>query len=201
MTPRSVRLEDAVELRLVRRLADEWTGLGQTLDSLSVWIIDDKAINAASIGDGIFILWSGLSELRDDELDAVYAHEVAHDQLKHSRRASDLADVTNVIGEAIGTLSGGGESGTRTLKRWTGKLVLPSYSRQQELAADMAAVKLLQDLTYEEPGVTLCRVFVRLRQSSAEDTGGFFASHPALTDRLTAIREAFPSDAATKACR
>jgi len=201
LKPRAPQLGDPVEYRLVQKLAQGWTAGGRSLDGLNVWVVDDPSINAASMGDGIFILWRGLNGLEDDELDAVYAHELAHDQLKHSRRTRDLADVTNVIGEALGAVTGSGDSGTRTLKKWSAQLVLPSYNRQQELEADQNAVTLLRNLSYGEPAVTLCGAFVKLREASGDAGGGFFASHPALTDRLAAIRGASPSEAAARACR
>ena len=113
----------------MRRLADAWVHSGGSLDSISVWVFDDSTINAASVGDGAFVLWRGLEQLPNDEIDVIYAHEIAHDQLQHARKVADVADVTNFVGDALGTLSGSEEGATATLKRWSGAFVVPRYSR------------------------------------------------------------------------
>jgi Zn-dependent protease with chaperone function len=201
LSPRSPDLNSAVEYRLVRRLADTWVSSGGSLDSISAWVIDDSAINAASVGGGIFVLWRGLEKLTDEDLDVVYAHEIAHDQLQHARKAADVADVTNFIGEALGTASGSGDQATSTLKRWSGKFVVPRYSRQQELEADERAVSLLGALDYEDPTASMCLAFGRLRMAVGEAGGGFFDDHPALTERIAAIRQRHPSAAVAQDCK
>ena len=201
LSPRSPNLENAAEYRLVRRLADVWVDSGGSLDSLSVWVLDDSTINAASVGDGVFVLWRGLDQVADNELDVIYAHEIAHDQLQHARKRADVADVTSFVGDALGTLSGSEERATATLKRWSGAFVVPRYSRQQELEADDRAVSLLAQLGYQEPAATVCLAFGRLRSSVGEAGGGFFEDHPALTERIAAIRLRHLSATAARACR
>jgi Zn-dependent protease with chaperone function len=201
VSPRSPDLKNDVESRLVWQLAGAWEASGGTLESLSAWIVDDSAINAASVGGGTFVLWRGLEQLTDDDLDAVFAHEIAHDQLQHSRKIADVADVTNFIGEALGTASGSGDQATSTLKRWSGKFVVPRYSRQQELEADERAVSLLGALDYEDPAASMCLAFGRLRMAVGEAGGGFFDDHPALTERIAAIRQRHPSVAVARDCK
>jgi Zn-dependent protease with chaperone function len=201
LAPRTPDLKSAAEFRLVRQLADGWVGSGGSLDSVSVWVVDDPAINAASMGRGIFVLWRGLEMLPEDDLDVVYAHEIAHDQLLHARKVADVADVTNFIGEALGTASGGGDEATSTLKTWSGAFVVPRYSRQQELEADARALTLLGSLGYQDPEDTMCQAFRRLRAAVGEAGGGFFDDHPALTERMAAIRQGHPSSAKADACR
>ena len=71
-----------------------------------MWVLDDPSINAASFGRGIFVLWTGLVDLTDEQIDAVLAHEFAHDQLQHSKKRAELRDVTDFVGQAIGVLGG-----------------------------------------------------------------------------------------------
>ena len=201
LRPREPNLRSGVEYRLVRRLANAWVSSGGSIDSLSVWFVDDSTINSASVGGGVFVLWRGLEQLSNEDLDVIYAHEIAHDQLQHARKVSDVADVTNFVGEALGTLSGGEERATATLKRWSGAFVVPRYSREQELQADDRAVSLLASFGYREPAVTVCLAFGRLRDSVGEAGGGFFEDHPALTERMTAIRLRHPSAAVALVCK
>lgn len=199
--PRAPRLDVDSEFRVARRLADRWISSGRSVDELSLWMLDDDAVNAASLGDGVFVLWRGLNALSEADLDAIFAHEIGHDELGHSKRLADLADVTNSIGEALGTVSHSGDQATATLKKWSGAFVLPKYSRQQELDADGRAVLLLEASGYEEPAAVECRAFVNLRNQVGEAGGGFFADHPSLTERIAALRQTHPTPSTERECR
>ena len=171
------------------------------MDSLDVWVLDEPSINAASLGDGIFVLWTGLVILTDEQVDAVFAHEFAHDRLQHSKKGAELRDVTDFIGQAIGFLGGRDDATTQTLKRWSGSFVVPQYDRRQELEADAMAVTILTVRQYSDPAAVICAAFVRLRSTVGEAGGGFFDAHPALTERIQALRTGFPSPAAETACK
>lgn len=201
LVPHSPRLRSAADRRLTGRLSNAWASFSPVDEPLTVWIVDDDAVNAASLGDGAFVLWSGLAKLSDASLDAALAHELAHDQLHHARKASDLADVSDFLAEAIGTFSGSDADTTATLKRWSGNLVIPHYSRQQETEADARAVGLLHAMGYPDGAGTMCVALKRLRAEVGEGGGGWFSSHPGLTDRIRAIREAHPTVADNSECR
>jgi Zn-dependent protease with chaperone function len=162
------------------------------VDSPSVWFVEDTAINAASMGRGVFVLWTGLASLPDESLDAIFAHEIAHEQLQHSRNMAEVADLTNFLGEILSTVSAADPGTERVLRRWSGKFVIPRYSQKQELEADARAVRLLDGVGYNDPPGVICRTFKMLRKKVGEGGGGFFASHPGLTNRIAAIRTAYP---------
>lgn len=166
-----------------------------------MWLLDDPSVNAASFGEGMFVLWAGLGTLTDEQLDAVFAHEFAHDRLQHSKKSAELRDVTDFIGEAIGAFGGRDETTTQTLKRWSGRFVVPRYDRQQELEADADAVAILTIRRYSDPAAVVCGAFVHLRSMVGEGGGGFFDSYPAFTERIQALRARFPTRATEMACR
>lgn len=201
LIPHSPGSDSEADGRLASRLEDAWSSLARPDESLTIWIIDDPALNAASLGNGVFVLWRGLVKLSDESLDAVLAHELAHDRLGHARRAADLADVTDFIGNVLGVLSGSDEPTTATLKRWSGNLVIPRYSRQQENEADASAVVLLTRLGYPDGAATMCVAFRYLRAEVGEGGGGWLSSHPGVSDRIRAIRDLHPSLAAQRLCR
>jgi predicted Zn-dependent protease len=154
-----------------------------------LWLLDDSTVNAASFGGGRFVAWAGMETLSDQDVDAVFAHEVAHDALRHSQKASELKDVTDFFGEVLGTLTGSDRAATNTLQRWSGAFVVPAYSRSQEFEADSAAVLYLALGGYPNPHQVLCGALGRLRDRVGESGGGFFSSHPALTDRLARLHQ------------
>jgi predicted Zn-dependent protease len=200
-TPRPPRHDAAAEVRLVTCLTSLWIASGRSADTLDVWMVDDDAINAGSFGDGTFALWTGLHRVPDEELAAIFAHELAHDRLLHARKSAELRDVTDLLGNAIGIFAHRDEATTQTLRRWSGNLIMPKYDRAQELEADEEAVDVLAMAGYSEPAATLCGAFAHLRSVVGEAGGGFFDSHPALTERIQALRTRRPSAAAETACR
>jgi len=201
LVPREPRENDSLERRLVIRLANVSLSSGGSPDSGSVWVVDDSAINAASMGHGSFILWRGLGQLPDESLDVVYAHEIAHDQLGHAKKSAELADVTDFVGEALATASGSDVEAGATLKRWSGNFVIPRYSKQQELEADARAVTILSAQGYTKAASTVCIAFIDLRARVGEAGGGFFAEHPGLSDRIHAIAQRYPSTDTDRDCK
>ena len=147
-----------------------------------VWIVDAEEINAGSLGDRRFVIWTGLARLPHWAIDGVFAHEIAHDLMRHSRRASELRDLTDWIGSALGVFSE--ERSAQTLRHWTGKLILPVYNRRQELEADSVAALVLMRAGYNDGMDVEGRTLELLKSEIGEAGGGFFSSHPALTERI-----------------
>jgi Zn-dependent protease with chaperone function len=199
--PRALLSQRPAESRLATHLASAWQATGQPLNSASVWMLDDTSSNAASLGGGAFVLWKGLEHSSDESLDAILAHEIAHDQLRHARNMAGVKDVSDFAGEALGTLAGGDEGTTRTLKQWSGDFIIPHYSQRQELEADSLAVVMLGARGFNEPAAMVCRTFAGLRSIVGEAGGGFFATHPGLSERIATIRRAYPSAATSDSCR
>jgi predicted Zn-dependent protease len=189
------------ETRLVNRLLSLSVADGRSPSAVTVWILDDPAVNAASVGRGVFVAWAGLSVLSDADMDAVYAHELAHDRLKHAQKTSELADVLDFVGEALAMFSRQTPTGADTLKRWSGQFVVPRYQRQQELDADAAAVAILRRQRYDNPVAVLCSAFAHLRSKAGEAGGGLFDSHPALSERMNKLAQLNPNALTQRACK
>jgi Zn-dependent protease with chaperone function len=69
----------------------------RSLSDVSVGLIDDAAINAANAGGGKFFVTTGLlQKANDDQLQAVLAHEVAHEDLGHVAKAQALGAGLNI---------------------------------------------------------------------------------------------------------
>lgn len=59
------------ETRLVNRLLRLSAANGRSPSEVTVWILDDPGVNAASVGHGVFVAWAGLRVLSDADIDAV----------------------------------------------------------------------------------------------------------------------------------
>lgn len=154
------------------------------VDQVRVGIVDDPQINAANAGGGEFFVTTGLlNKANNDRLRAVLAHELAHQDLNHVAKAQVLGAGLN-IGAAIldQILPGSG-----AIAPLAGELVARKYSRDEEYAADRHGVELLGRAGY--PKAMMIDALTWLMQVSAQDGGGFFATHPGTADRIEALRK------------
>lgn len=126
--------------RVAESLDQMWRVLPKTSGSPKLFIADLPEINAASFGSGRFLFWRGVAELPDWAIDSIVAHEVAHDLLKHSKKAQDLKDLTDFFAEILGLLVRTSREADETLRDWMSNAVLPKYSQSQEFEADKKAV-------------------------------------------------------------
>ncbi len=149
-----------------------------------VGVIDDPGINAASAGGGEFYVTVGLlRQANDEQLMAVLAHEVAHDDLGHVAKAQALG-----VGVGIGAVildqifPGSGQ-----IAPIAGALITRSYSRNEEYAADKHGVEILRRIG--QPKEVMINTLTWLMQTEGgSSSGGFFATHPATGDRIEALR-------------
>lgn len=148
---------------------------------ITVW--DDAHVNAANGGGGDFYVTTGLlQKANDDQLRAILAHEIAHEDLGHVAKIQTLSagmDIGFALLEQIAPGSG-------ALTPLAGALVTSAYSRTEESQADAHGVEILNRAGY--PGKTLmANTLTWLTQVEGANGGGFFASHPATDDRIDAV--------------
>jgi beta-barrel assembly-enhancing protease len=157
----------------------------RALGDVRVGLIDDAAINAANAGGGQFYVTTGLlQKANDDQLLAVLAHEVAHDDLGHVAKAQALGaglSIGMVILDQV--LPGSG-----AITPLAGQLIARGYSRNEEYAADRHGVELLKRIgRSKELMVTTLQWLI---DSTGGGKGGFFSTHPATGDRIEALQRA-----------
>ena len=167
MTPLIQKMDHPIPLNKVR---------------ITVW--EDPHINAANGGGGDFYVSTGLLQrASDNELRAVLAHETAHADLGHAAKTQTLAtglEVGIALLEQI-------VPGSSALTPIAGQLVVNSYTRSEESAADAHGVELLRRAGYD--GKTLMvNTLSWLQRTEGNSGGGFFATHPSTDDRITAVR-------------
>ena len=118
---------------------------------LRVYVIESDLINAFATLGGYIFVFDGLLEAVDDEnsLAMVLGHEVAH---VHHRDPLLGTGRGMLIQLAISALSGNGMDPTAA--NVSSEVILMSYSREQELAADELALQLLHDRYGHVEGAT-----------------------------------------------
>ena len=149
---------------------------------MTLWA--DPHVNAANGGGGDFYVTTGLlQKANDEQLRAILAHEIAHEDLGHVARSQTLA-----AGMGIGiALLEQILPGSSALSPIAGQMVLNSYSRSEETEADAHGVAILRRAGYD--GKTqMANTLLWLQRVEGDSGGGFFATHPNTSDRIAAVQ-------------
>jgi len=157
-----------------------------------VAILDSNDINAFTTSGGHIFLTRGLVRISktEDALAGVIAHEVAHNQLKHSLKAIKTSRVTNAFlitaTAGVGALTGmDANEFAEVLNESVGEvmqaMVNSGYSKEQEYEADIAAMCFMAAAGYQPSGL-----IEMLNELKAVHTIGIGLSktHPAPGQRI-----------------
>ena len=183
---KTVRLDPAQAERIRRTMVPLIQAMNhpRPLNKVKVAVVDDPEINAASAGGGEFYVTSGLlQKANDQELMAVLAHEVAHDDLGHVAKAQALGAGVSIGAVILDQIF----PGTGQIAPVAGTLITRSYSRKEEYQADKHGVDLLERVGQSKE--VMIQTLTWLMQTEGTSGGGFFATHPATGDRIEALRK------------
>lgn len=146
-------------------------------------VIDDRQVNAFAVPGGHVVVFTGLLQEAEsaEELAGVLAHETQHVVLRHSvhglLRSLGWSATLQILFGSSGPLSGVGEAASRL-----GNL---KFNREQETAADVEGVKLLQRAKIDPRG--MIAFFEQL--SSHENGIALLSTHPMSADRAERLRK------------
>lgn len=149
---------------------------------------------AYSDEEAVFYFTDGLMKQPTEVIEAVVAHEVAHEVLGHigDRRRLSLSIFAGF------TLLGVVAPGVGLLDLIVNPLAVRAFSRHQELQADRRAVEILSAMGHREPEASMAHALRALDRTSPRPTGGLtglLSTHPSLEERLTALGEGPPASA------
>jgi len=136
--------------------------------------------------DATFYISDGLAQMPMPVLQAMVAHEVAHEVLDHvgtrRRMAAGMAGGFSVAGFFV--------PGTGLLDLMVNPLVVRAFSRKQELEADRRAVEILRDMGDPTPRRSLAEALRAMDAApvkSQDGRGGALDTLPTLRERLSAL--------------
>jgi len=140
--------------------------------------------NALALPSGIVVLTDELEHFskNDDELRGVFAHEVGHLVNRHAMRMLVAGSATALV---VAGVFGDVSSVTSLATAAPTVLVTSAYSRDFEREADDFAYHWMSQ-HHIDPG-QLADLLARVAAQQG-DEGGFLATHPALRERLRAMR-------------
>ena len=171
-------------------------------------VLDTDEVNALAAPGGMVFLTKGLIKRCQDEdtLALILAHEIGHVNAKHglqSIKKSRLVDAFKLLGttaiktyapDTLAKLTGVFED---TLGDIVGSLVERGYDRKFEYEADGLAVKFAGRAHYDAGGLTRF-LKTMVGDASAAAGKGWFKTHPAPQDRITAATPAITALGAVK---
>ena len=141
---------------------------------------------AYSDEDATFYFTDGLMRQPTPIVEAVVAHEVAHEVLGHvgARRKLSLS-LTASFG-ALGLFA----PGVGLLDFVVNPLVVRAFGRSQEMQADQKAIEILRAMGHASPRRSLATALQSLAAytpKEREGLEGLLATHPAVDERLAAL--------------
>jgi len=146
-------------------------------------MIRSNDVSAYTVEDATFYFTQGLARQPAKIIDALVAHEVAHEVLGHigERRALSLSPGAGftVLGIAI--------PGAGLLDFVANPLIVRAFTRDQEIAADLKAVQILRDMGYESPRRAMAEALRAAAKVNGPPRGGWLAAKPTLEDRLSRL--------------
>jgi Zn-dependent protease with chaperone function len=164
------------------------TAAGDDPARYSFALIATRDVSAFTAEDATFYFSEGLARQPARVIDALVAHEVAHELLGHrgQRRALSLGLSAGfmVLGVVV--------PGASLLDFLVSPLVVRAYTRDQEIAADLKAADILGLMTYEAPRRLLTEALREAAKVNGPPRGGWFAPEPDLEDRLAALEPLEP---------
>ena len=153
-------------------------------NEVRISLMNQPGINAGNAGGCQFLVTAGLlQQANDDQLRGVLAHEIAHQDLGHVARAQMLNTGLGVGAALLERFF----PGSSALTPIAGTLIARGYSRTEEYAADRHGVDILRRAGY--PAEILVDTLNWLRGISGDSGGGFLATHPAIEERIAALRK------------
>lgn len=182
--------QKTVDPAQVERLKKVMIPLLQAMDKpkppgqVKVGILDDPSINAANAGNGEFYVTTGLlQKANDDQLLAIMAHEVAHDDLGHVAKAQALGTGLGIGAVILDQII----PGAGRVAPIAGALIQRTYSRSEEYEADRHGVELLKRVGRNKD--VMISTLTWLMNTEGPGGGGFFSTHPETGDRIEVLRK------------
>lgn len=164
---------------------------GDDPERYSFAFVDSRVATAYSDEEAVFYFTDGLLRMPAEVVEAVVAHEVAHEVLGHigDRRRLSLSIFAGF------TLLGVVAPGVGLLDFIVNPMAVRAFSRHQEMAADRRAVEILAAMGRKHPEAAMANALRALNSTSPrpkEGLTGLLSTHPSMEERLLALEPAPP---------
>lgn len=153
-------------------------------------LVQDNEAHVYSDTDATFYVTDGLARLPVPVVEAMLAHEVAHEVLRHAGKRQMLSRSMSAGFAVLGIVF----PGAGLVDFLVNPLVVRAFSRDQVKKADARAVEILRDMGYETPRRTLAFALQAVNAANGKKTATakFLATQPPLAERLAALEPLEP---------
>lgn len=155
----------------------------------SIYILDEKDINAFSLPGGYIYLFRGVLDIAktDDQIAAVIAHEMGHISARHGMKRLQASYGATLL-ELAATQAGG--NAAYGVNVGLNSLFI-QYSQQEEFEADRLGVKYMKGAGYNPEGAIR---FLELMKKEEDKKGpqpfSYWRTHPHISERIGNIGRA-----------
>lgn len=180
------RPTDPATARIADVLRHAALAAGDEPSRYSFAFVESLHAAAYSDEDATFYVTDGLARLPMPVIEAMIAHEVAHEVLGHVGRRRTLSLALSASFAVVNLLA----PGLGLLDFALNPLAIRAFSRSQELEADQKAVEILRAMGHARPRRSLAEALSAVgavAPKEKEGLGGFLSPHPALEERLAAL--------------
>jgi Zn-dependent protease with chaperone function len=162
---------------------------GDSPSRYSFALVASEEANAYSAPDATFYVTDGLARLPAPVVEAILAHEVAHEVLGHAGKKRALQLSISGAFTALGILI----PGVGLADFVVNPLVVRAFGRDQEKEADLKAVEILRAMGNPTPRRSLWLALQAVAEVNKEkEPAGLLAIHPPLKARLAALEPLEP---------
>jgi len=165
-------------------------------------VLNDPKINAFALPGGYVYITRGLLAIAADEAEVagVLGHEIGHVTARHTAQRYSAAMATNIGLQVLGAIGSvaGVPGGAGQLASLGAQIALQSYSREQELEADMLGMRYITRAGYDPD--SMADFFRKLKaQTALEDKmnnrkdstekSSIMATHPLTSERIVDVEK------------
>ncbi|HVE14949.1 MAG TPA: M48 family metallopeptidase [Elusimicrobiota bacterium] len=157
---------------------------------LHLYVVDSDVTNAATSPGGNIFVYRGILDLglTDDQVAALFAHEIAHVMKRHwltrLKRGVEAARLAQYAAKTYG-------KGSAELTYLYQTIQNLAYNRAEENEADATGLQLLANAGY--PPMAMAELLEKVQARQAQDpaaakTAAYLSSHPMIPERVARIR-------------
>ena len=153
-------------------------------------VLKGKETNAFVLPDGYIYIYRGLVDktTRDDEIAAIFAHEIGHIAARHHQERSRRGLLMNIF-SIIAVVGADTNRDKVEINNALIELTL-SYSREEEIEADKLAAVYLKRANYDpEAVISMIEILIETEMEGPIKPKRRWRTHPYLSDRIKAARE------------
>jgi Zn-dependent protease with chaperone function len=162
---------------------------GDDASRYSFALIATRDVTAYTADDATFYFTEGLARQPVAVVEALVAHEVAHELLGHRGQRRSLALGISAGFTVLGVLL----PGASLLDLVVQPLVVRAFTREQERAADLRGVDILRAMGHPAPRRALADALNAAATVNGRPDGGWLATEPALEERIAALEPLEPA--------